>query len=52
MASAAGIVHARAAGRLRSAEIWRTAIGLISAFLLACAVVTLRRDGQSAAATA
>ena len=51
MASAAGIVHARAAGRLRSAEIWRTAIGLISAFLLA-AVVTLRRDGQSAAATA
>jgi hypothetical protein len=28
------------------------AIGLISAFLLARAVVTLRRDGQSAAATA
>ena len=29
-----------------------TAIGLISAFLLARAVVTLRRDGQSATATA
>ena len=42
-----------AAGLAETAAVLAyTAIGLISAFLLARAVVTLRRDGQSAAATA
>jgi uncharacterized protein len=42
-----------AAGLAETAAVLAyTAIGLIAAFLLARAVVTLRRDGQSAAATA
>jgi hypothetical protein len=42
-----------AAGLAETAAVLAyTAIGLISAFLLARAVVTLRRDGQSATATA